>query len=136
VELHTQHLHIADDEEEDGSDNRLVIEGSRLLGQDGAGLLVGFLGTNDHVSIRHSTLDYPMAVGISVFMEGPPASSVELVDVVLRAQDEASEVGVVTHDLRFENVTIDTPSETLVMAEHCVGHDITGARLVCRSSGP
>jgi len=41
VELHTQHLHIADDEEEDGSDNRLVIEGSRLLGQDGAGLLVG-----------------------------------------------------------------------------------------------
>jgi len=132
VEVRSFHLRISDDDA--GSDNRLVIEDSHFVGEPGAALLVGFLGSNDHVVMRRSTLEYPMGVGISASTEGPPPSGVELTEVVLRARQEGSKMGIVAHDFHFDGLTIDTSyEEILLLGERCTGNGVRGATVRCRT---
>jgi len=105
VELHSAGLFVAD--EDGGPPTSVVIEGSQLVGTDGAALAVFLQGKGDHLVVSGSTLDFPAAVAVSMAGPKPQSGSAEVTDTTLRSISEASQgVQVVAPELRFERLVI------------------------------
>jgi len=134
VELHSAGLFVAD--EDGGPPTSVVIEGSQLVGTDGAALAVFLQGKGGHLVVSGSTLDFPTAVALSMAGPKPQGGSAEVTDTTLRSMGEASQgVQVVAPGLRFERLVIHTSAQdgAMVMADHCTRGEVSGAVVVCKS---
>jgi len=132
VQLHRAGLFVAD--EEGGPPTSVVIEGSQLVGAEGAALLVFLQGKGDHLVVSGSTFDFPGAVALSM-AGAKQAGSAEVTDTTLRSMGEDSQgVQVVAPELRFERLVIKTSAQdgAMVMADHCTRGEVSGAVVVCK----
>lgn len=133
VQLRTKSLKIYAGKSVLGSN--VLIEDSRLTGDQTSYLFVAVLGDGGSVAVRRSTLDYPSAVFVGA--TGHPGT-LELSETTMRSQGaDTTGINASATEARFYQIRLETSArdEPLLFAEKCTGGEIIGATPRCKSTG-